>query len=142
MCGSSVIAEHVGILLEPNGPSSAGTLNVASYPTVSGRFDNHTASLEIRGVYDGGYYKDARTSKSYIGGPVTISFLGSIDQDRSDELLSSSNDARVWNRTLGYCKTLFGQSAASPRIGLSTWLCAAGAISYTAWFMSWAELPV
>ncbi|KAL2193539.1 hypothetical protein P885DRAFT_63957 [Corynascus similis CBS 632.67] len=103
-------------------------LDVASYPTVSSRFDNRTALLNIKGVYDEGYYKDARTSKSYIDSPVTISFLGSINQDRSDELLSSSDDVRVWKWTLGYSETLFGQSAASPRNGLSTWLYIAGTI--------------
>ncbi|KAL2147922.1 hypothetical protein VTI28DRAFT_3400 [Corynascus sepedonium] len=110
-------------------PQQRRVLDVASYPTVSSRFDNRTALLNIKGVYDEGYYKDARTSKSYIDSPVTISFLGSINQDRSDELLSSSDDVRVWKWTLGYSETLFGQSAASPRNGLSTWLYIAGTIS-------------
>ncbi|KAL2021583.1 hypothetical protein VTK56DRAFT_6936 [Thermocarpiscus australiensis] len=125
-CDSPALAQYAGNLLQPH--RYGDTLNVTSYPSVSGRFDNNSASLEIRGVID------AKIPGSDLGGPVTISFLGQIDRNRSDELLSSSNDTPVWHATLGYSKTLFQPSPAW-RNELSTWLYVAGALGCVVWLL-------
>ncbi|KAF2272701.1 uncharacterized protein EI97DRAFT_436778 [Westerdykella ornata] len=131
-CSTPDLAQYNGFLLQPGGYGDVEALNVTSYPTVSGRFDNQSASLEIKGVLD------AKIPGSDICGPVTISFLGQLDGNRSDELLSSSGDKPAWNPTLGYSKTVFQSSGApSPewRNGVSSWLYVAGALACALWLL-------
>lgn len=142
-CDSSELTEYDGSILGPDsldGYTRELNITSESRPTVNGRFDNRTASLEIRGVIDAYETRHGITNRSYIGGPVIISFSGNIDSARSDELLSSSNDTPIWNPTLGYSKTLFASSA--PRNSVSRWLYLVGGVSYIAWFLSWAGLSV
>jgi hypothetical protein len=110
-CLSSSNSEYGGYILEPQKRrSSLDSLNVTEYPRVSGRFDNNSASFEITGIFRGNSFSQAGGNTSYLGGPITISFLGTLDGNRSDTLMTSSNDTPVWNETLGYSKTIYGDS--------------------------------
>jgi hypothetical protein len=132
-CESPALAEYLGTLLEPIPGLSRDDINVTSYPAVSGRFDNSSASLEITGIFEGYSAKGKEGSTSYIGGPITISFLGRIDGNRSDELLSSSNATPVWHATLGYSKTLFQSAGWRNKIGV--WVYILGAFGLAVWFL-------
>lgn len=72
-------------------------------PTISGRFDNKSASFALMGLYQASLPDEPRWA-----GPISISFLGSVDSARSDELLAGNQPA--WNPTLGFSKS---DSAAS-----------------------------
>ncbi|KAM3485030.1 hypothetical protein MY8738_001713 [Beauveria namnaoensis] len=106
-------------------------LNVTSFPFVSGQFNNRSASLRISGTFVGGDRPGGnRENNVHLGGPITISFLGEIDELRSDTLLSSRNGTPLWNRTLGYTKKLYGNTAASMWTGnLAYWACILAAVA-------------
>lgn len=72
-------------------------------PTISGRFDNKSASFELTGLYQASLPDEPRWA-----GPISISFLGSVDSAHSDELLSGKQPA--WNPTLGFSKSDSGAS--------------------------------
>jgi hypothetical protein len=99
------IAEYLGYILEPgeNGDTrpNKNSLNVTDSPAISATFENGSASLEIRGMYRGNPVLGKQGATSFIGGPVMISFLGTVDGNRSDALIASSNDTPVWNETFG-----------------------------------------
>lgn len=74
--------------------------------------------------------------KSTLGGAITISFLGQIDERRSDELLDSSDDAPVWNETLGYSKTLYDEGHGSVGMsGIGMWAYGLGFLAVFAWVL-------
>ncbi|OBT97911.1 hypothetical protein VE01_04012 [Pseudogymnoascus verrucosus] len=67
-------------------------------PTISGQFDNKSASFAPTGLYQASLPDERRWA-----GPISISFLGSVDSARSDELLSGKQPA--WNPALGFPKS-------------------------------------
>ena len=72
-------------------------------PTISGRFDNKSASFALMGLYQASLPDEPRWA-----GPISISFLGSVDSARSDDLLAGNQPA--WNPTLGFSKSDSGAS--------------------------------
>jgi hypothetical protein len=121
---SLTTAKYNGILLEFDPDEENGSrvnLTVGGPPTVSARFDGKSASLEIKGMLSSSSKKEGANDVVYLGGPITISFLGSIDDSRSDELLSNSlNGTPIWNETLGYSKLLSGEEVKKEGIGSRT----------------------
>ncbi|KAF1966609.1 hypothetical protein BU23DRAFT_603389 [Bimuria novae-zelandiae CBS 107.79] len=104
-CASLPLALYNGTLLG-NQSSVLSNLSVTTEPRVRGIFSNESASLEIKGIYQG--YSE---SGSALGGNVTIVFNGTIDEARSDRLMSNTlGSAPVWESTLGYTKTLMGET--------------------------------
>ncbi|GJN76584.1 hypothetical protein PLIIFM63780_000068 [Purpureocillium lilacinum] len=135
-CKSSALDEYAGALLNPSKRKShLDTLNVTALPFVSGRFDNNSASIDIRAVIKSGNKGEDHKEGSFLGGPITISFLGKIDADRSDLLLSSSNDTPVWNSTLGYQRDLMGSTNAGWSVRVGGWTVGAVAIAALAWLL-------
>jgi hypothetical protein len=112
-CESSSLAEYYGIFHEPSSGLSKGPFNLTVFPSVSGAFDHVSASFDIKGVYEGStsQAKGKQGPTSFIGGPISITFAGKLDGNRSDELLSSSTDTPVWNETVGYSKSVFPSAA-------------------------------
>lgn len=78
----------------------------SEFPTVSGRFDNNSAFLEIRGTFSGFPAQVGSNDETALGGLVTVQFHGQIDNARSDELLFR-NDTPQWKQTLGFSRMLF-----------------------------------
>jgi hypothetical protein len=109
-------------------------LNVTTYPSVAAHFDDKSASLEIKGTYIGAVDTDSKDNRSYMVGPITITFIGQLDSDRSDQLLSSSNDTPVWNATLGYSKTTLLHNDAR-RHEFSAWLFILWVPGIVIWFL-------
>ena len=108
-------AEFRGSILNPVAHRSGGDpLNVTNFPFVSGQFNNRSASLRVTGKFVGGDRASGdRDTTVHLGGPITISFLGEIDELRSDVLLPNKNGTPLWNRTLGFEKQLYGNAASS-----------------------------
>jgi len=109
-CTLPSLATYLGTLLDPNSPldpsNSNYTLQVTSSPRVSALFNNESSTLEIRGVFQG----TAEDGGSFLGGNISITFNGKIDEARSDKLLPNSHDGPpIWEQTLGYTKTLTGE---------------------------------
>jgi hypothetical protein len=102
------IAEYLGYILEPgeNGDTrpNKNSLNVTDSPAISATFENGSASLEIRAMYRGNPVLGRQGAISFMGGPIMISFLGTVDGNRSDALMASANDTPVWNETSGFSK--------------------------------------
>ncbi|KAJ6780209.1 hypothetical protein PWT90_01936 [Aphanocladium album] len=104
-------SEFRGSIVNPLRRSGPDPLNVTSFPFVRGQFNNRSASLTITGTYVGGSRAESdRDNEVHLGGPITISFLGEIDELRSDTLLPSRNGTPLWNKTLGYTKSLYDNS--------------------------------
>ncbi|KAH6989838.1 hypothetical protein EDB80DRAFT_815775 [Ilyonectria destructans] len=129
-CMSASDALYGGVIRERR--NLLDRLNITDFPRVTGRFDNSSASLEIRGIFGGNTLgHDDEGPMSFIGGPITISFLGVIDGNRSDTLLSSLNDTPEWNSTLGYSQTIYdeiggyyyGRAAQALVRGSQYWTC-------------------
>ncbi|KAF2751323.1 hypothetical protein M011DRAFT_483258 [Sporormia fimetaria CBS 119925] len=112
-CRTLSLAEYQGIVLEYDPDDENGSLSdlrVLGPPVVQARFDNQSASITITGVFQGSARSDDPEEMNYLGGPVTISFLGRIDEERSDGLLPNRNNGTpVWNQTLGYDKGVDGK---------------------------------
>ncbi|KAJ4292539.1 hypothetical protein N0V90_009202 [Kalmusia sp. IMI 367209] len=103
-CASPSLGLYNGMILEAHSVFSP-TINITTEPRVSASFSNESASLEIKGVFQG-----KSDGGSFLGGNVTISFEGKIDEARSDQLVSNTHDGTpVWEATLGYKKTLTGE---------------------------------
>lgn len=106
-------------------------LNVTDFPRVSARFDDNSASLEIKGMYGGNTDVNENGVKSYLGGPITISFVGQLDEYRSDQILPNTNGTPIWNQTLGYTKTLTGETiiqSAAITASVSIWVLGVGTL--------------
>ncbi|KFY17098.1 hypothetical protein V491_05119 [Pseudogymnoascus sp. VKM F-3775] len=102
-CNNPSDSTYSGIVLEPgDGDASFGKMPEIA-PTISGRFDNKSASFALTGLYQATLPDEPRW-----GGPISISFLGSVDSARSDELLSSNQPS--WNPTLGFSKSTSSSS--------------------------------
>ncbi|GJN66786.1 hypothetical protein PLICBS_000808 [Purpureocillium lilacinum] len=80
-CSSSVATAYVGSLLDP---LSRDLVKAKTYPAVTGRFDGSSASMEIKAVALLKSMSEEGKNSSYIGGPITISFEGKLDGNRSD----------------------------------------------------------
>ncbi|OAA73360.1 14-3-3 domain protein [Cordyceps fumosorosea ARSEF 2679] len=113
-CSQCLSSNEFGgsIVNPPKRRGADNPLNVTSFPSVSGQFNNRSASLRISGTFVGGDRPpgDGR-SEVHLGGPITISFLGELDELRSDVLLPSRNGTPLWNSTLGYKRQLYGNAA-------------------------------
>ncbi|KAJ6444583.1 transmembrane protein [Purpureocillium lavendulum] len=118
---SSTTTAYNGTILE----ASTRGLTVKSPPLVNGRFDSGVASMEIRGVVVADSRPGARGTRSYIGGPITISFAGRLDANRSDVLLSSGNGTPTWNETLGYTTDPFGSVGSVRAPAVYSWMVGA-----------------
>ncbi|KAK7186955.1 hypothetical protein PSPO01_07084 [Paraphaeosphaeria sporulosa] len=118
-CAGHALASYNGTI---TGTQSLSMSNVSlnSEPRVSGQFSNGSASLEIKGIYQGQSMQGA-----LLTGNVTISFNGTIDEVRSDRLVPNTHDSTpIWQSTLGYEKDLTGNrplvqlgASSSMRIG-------------------------
>ncbi|XWW92372.1 hypothetical protein V2A60_000295 [Cordyceps javanica] len=124
-------AEFRGSIVNPPRRSAENPLNVTSFPFVSGQFNNRSASIRISGTFVGGDRPSANgPSDVHLGGPITISFLGELDELRSDLLLPSRNGTPIWNKTLGYTKQLYGNTAASIWTEkVASWACVLAALT-------------
>lgn len=135
-CESSSLAEYGGLIPEPDPDGGIDFLgiNVTTFPTVTGSFDNSSASLQIRGMFRANFLTGQKGRMSYIGGPITISFLGRLDADRSDELMPSTNGTPVWRETLGYEKMLFESAGAWNGVGW-TWVYGVAMLGVAVWVL-------
>lgn len=102
-CASPAMGLYNGTLLQAY-TSSLPNMSLITEPRVTGTFSNASAWLKIEGVYRG------KTVAGYtLGGNVTVVFNGTIDEARSDGLVSNTHGSTpVWESTLGYLKTLTG----------------------------------
>jgi hypothetical protein len=59
-----------------------------------------------------------------IAGPIRISFLGTVDEGRSDEFVKSGNDTPAWESTLGFEKGIDGEESGGVvvRMGMGYWV--------------------
>lgn len=120
-CHTASLAEYQGIILEydedyENGSST--DLIVSGPPLVTARFDNQSASISIRGVFIGSAASEGSEEMNYLGGPITVSFLGSVDTIRSDGLLPNPvNGTPLWNETMGYVFDVNGKEIRSGALG-------------------------
>lgn len=123
--------EFRGSIVNPPRKGVKNPLNVTSFPFVSGQFNNRSASLRLTGTFVGGDRPPGNSENSvHLGGPITISFLGEIDEMRSDMLLSSRNGTPLWNKTLGYQKQLYNNTATSMWTErLAFWACLLTAVA-------------
>ena len=67
--------------------------NSVPYPSITGQFGNATAHIDVTGLFD------SNTLLGTIVGSANITFSGSIDGERSDQLLLSEASPE-WNATL------------------------------------------
>lgn len=111
-CNDSSDSTYSGIVLEPGDAKSRFGKMPEIAPTISGRFDNKSASFALTGLYQASLPDEPRWA-----GPISISFLGSVDSARSDELLSGKQPA--WNPTLGFSKSDSGASGDNGSNGAS-----------------------
>ena len=122
-CASPSLALYNGTLLQAY-TSFWPNMSLVTEPRVSGTFSNASALLEIKGVYQG-----RSVGGNSLGGNMTITFNGTIDEARSDRLMSNTRGSTpFWQSTLGYEKTLTGerpadQIGAGTRLGMmSNWI--------------------
>lgn len=100
-------------------------------PTISGRFDNKSATFALSGLYRATLPDEPRWA-----GPISISFLGSVDSARSDELLAGKQP--TWNPTLGFSKSISGASGDDEPNGASqvgTQISASIAMAWGVWLL-------
>lgn len=118
-------AEFRGSIVNPPRRGADNPLNVTNFPSVTGRFNNRSASLSISGNFIGGSVSQGDDDNEvHLGGPITISFLGEIDELRSDTLLPSRNGTPLWNQTLGYSKKLYESTGTVLWAGkMAYWVC-------------------
>lgn len=120
-CRTASLAEYQGIILEYDPEYENGSttdLVVPGPPVVSARFDNQSASITLKGVFIGSAASEGRDEMNYLGGPITISFLGRVDQVRSDGLLPNPvNGTPLWNETVGYVFDLNGKEIGNDASG-------------------------
>lgn len=86
------------------------------------------------GVYEGNAAVEFGEEDSFIGGPISISFVGSLDEGRSDRLLENRNGTPVWRETLGYERLLDGEEVRSGGSGLGVvgnWVVGIGVFAVT-----------
>lgn len=103
-CASPSLALYNGTLL-PARARSSDNITITIEPTVYGTFNNKSATLEITGAYQG-----KSQGGSVLEGNITIRFNGTIDEARSDRLVSNSHGmVPIWESTLGYERTLTGE---------------------------------
>lgn len=98
-CDSAEKTLYGGSMATPSRGLDYGTLDVKT-PRLRGQFDNTSASISIDGFYAVNPPK-IRSQNRFVG-PISISFLGNIDRDRSDEMALSTNNTPVWKQTLGF----------------------------------------
>ncbi|KAF9731124.1 hypothetical protein PMIN03_012751 [Paraphaeosphaeria minitans] len=117
-CGGPALALYNGTIA---GTQSLHVSNISliSEPWVRGKFSNGSASLEIKGIYQG-----QSTEGTLLTGNVTIGFNGTIDEVRSDRLVPNTHDSTpIWQSTLGYDKDLTGNRPLVQLVaGSSTWM--------------------
>ncbi|KAF2190750.1 hypothetical protein K469DRAFT_392042 [Zopfia rhizophila CBS 207.26] len=88
-CETVSIAEYLGHIPGPRETrSNQGGINVTDFPTVSARFDNGPASLEITGTYRGNSVNGKQGATSFIGGSDYDFLFG--------ELLMGIGVVRLW----------------------------------------------
>ncbi|KFY91328.1 hypothetical protein V500_04714 [Pseudogymnoascus sp. VKM F-4518 (FW-2643)] len=131
-CNNPSDSTYSGIVLEPgDGEAKFGKMHEIA-PTISGRFDNKSASFALMGLYQASLPDEPRWA-----GPISISFLGSVDSARSDELLAANQPA--WNPTLGFSKSDSGASGDDEPNGVSqvgTHIYASLAMVWGAWLFA------
>jgi hypothetical protein len=112
-CNSTSDTLFFGQLL--NTYDEVGDLITITDPTVQGQFDNSSATFEING------YFRINSNNTTLMGPITISFLGSLDTARSDMLVLGENEPQ-WDATVGFSKKSIdgGNASRSGRQTLST----------------------
>ena len=113
----------LGDTSSPSSDASAGDA-----PTVNATFSNDSAVLVINGIFRG-KSMDGRN----LEGNMTVMFNGTIDQARSDRLVSNTRGyAPLWEPTLGYVKNLTGErvlwSASAGTLLKMNWSLVAGII--------------
>ncbi|PGH30935.1 hypothetical protein GX50_06292 [[Emmonsia] crescens] len=115
-------ALYAGAILTPQGRGHLKKLNVQT-PQLRGQFDNASASLMIDGFFQVNPPKVRE--EGIIAGPISISFLGSVDASRSDDMLKPVNDTPIWDLSLGFKRDLAGELSAASRkmLSLSTLFC-------------------
>ena len=87
-------------------PADIGSLHPIT-PTVRSEFDN--IAVEIAGALFGRTWPPpGMDNQSWIGGPFRLTFSGSLDANRSDDLLGNSNGTPVWSKRLACAKSIFG----------------------------------
>jgi hypothetical protein len=122
-CSLPGLAEYQGAILEYDPDFEDGSitdLEVRGPPLVMARFDDRTASIQIKGVLSSSAApSDGTNEMSYLGGPVTVTFNGRIDEFRSDKLLPNSNGTPIWNETLGYVFGVDGEEIGNSAPGNS-----------------------
>ena len=85
--------------------SSSSDASAADAPTVNATFSNNSAVLVINGHIRG---KSIDVRNMEVN--MTVVFNGTIDQARSDRLISNTRGyAPLWEPTLGYVKNLTGE---------------------------------
>ncbi|OJD16929.1 hypothetical protein AJ78_02966 [Emergomyces pasteurianus Ep9510] len=115
-------ALYAGAILAPEGNKHLKKLRVQT-PQLRGQFDNASASLTIDGFFQVNPPKIR--DEGIIAGTISISFLGSVDASRSDDMLKPVNDTPIWDLSLGFKRDLEGKLSAAPRmiLSFSTLLC-------------------
>ncbi|KAK2765604.1 hypothetical protein FQN54_008458 [Arachnomyces sp. PD_36] len=121
-CNSALPSLYAGSLLLPSNTSRFAPLHPDT-PRLMGQFDNTTASISIEGFYSANAYvgdvDDGEWEEPTIAGPIRISFLGKVDEARSDEFVVTGNSTPTWESTLGFEKTLDGEgTGGGARVGV------------------------
>lgn len=98
-----------GTILRADGHSQITRFKVAD-PAVSGWFDDQAASLTLDGFF---FMSAAGPRTSRLAGAITIDFLGRIDAERSDELLSG--DQPEWKPIIGFSRGTVGPKDAESK---------------------------
>lgn len=132
-CHSSDMTLWGGSILGPD-TKYEGFKSVRN-PTITGRFDNNSASLEISGLGVAYTAKLGREDESVLAGPVTITFTGQIDRNRSDDMVPSHNDTPRWNHTLGYVRELFKSQGSRSVAGVNSWVYGFGLLGLFVYFL-------
>lgn len=73
----------------------------ASDPSISGRFDDRTASFELEGIFFINTDSGAPEDVVELSGKLIMEFEGKIDEDRSDRLVGG-DDVPEWEATVGF----------------------------------------
>jgi hypothetical protein len=103
-CASSAMGLYNGTLLQAY-TSSWPNMSLVTEPRVTGTFSNGSAWLEMESVYRG-----KTAAGNTLGGNMTVIFNGTVDETRSDQLVSNVHGSTpVWASTLGYEKSLTGE---------------------------------
>lgn len=116
-CTSTSLAEYGASVIDPPFKSTTSNLEITEFTKVSGQFDNNSASFQIRGIARAGANKNIVGEATQLAGPITITFMGTLDGDRSDNLLPNTNGTPIWESTLGYNKSMYGEEIGEKNAG-------------------------